>query len=67
MSKVSFQHAAANNLERSEHVRRQLERRREVLAEWVAIGVSSLPEGRVILALSIRFGFGRTLVSGSRR
>ena len=45
MSKVSFQHAAANNLERSEHVRRQLERRREVLAEWVAIGVSSLPEG----------------------
>ena len=34
-----------NNLERREHVHRQLERRREVLAEWVATGISSLPEG----------------------
>ena len=34
-----------NNLERREHVHRQLERRREVLAEWVQIGVLSLPEG----------------------
>ena len=34
-----------NNLERREDVRRQLERRREVLAEWAEIGVSSLPEG----------------------
>ena len=34
-----------NNLERREHVHRQLERRREVLAEWAEIGVSSLPEG----------------------
>ena len=34
-----------NNLERREHVHRQLERRREVLAEWAKIGVSSLPEG----------------------
>ena len=34
-----------NNSERREHVHRQLERRREVLAEWVETGVSSLPEG----------------------
>lgn len=34
-----------NNLERRDHVRRQLERRREVLAEWVANGMSSVPEG----------------------
>lgn len=34
-----------NNSERREHVRRQLERRREVLAEWVEAGVSSLPDG----------------------
>ena len=34
-----------NSLERREDVRRQLERRREVLAEWAEIGVSSLPEG----------------------
>ena len=34
-----------NNLERREHVHQQLERRREVLAEWAEIGVSSLPEG----------------------
>lgn len=45
MSKVSARHAVANNLERSKHVRRQLERRREVLGEWVANGVSSVPEG----------------------
>ena len=34
-----------NNRERREHVERQLERRREVLAEWVQIGVAHLPEG----------------------
>lgn len=34
-----------NNLQRREHVDRQLERRREVLAEWVEIGFSKLPEG----------------------
>ena len=34
-----------NNLERREHVHRQLERRREVLAGWAEIGFSSLPEG----------------------
>ena len=34
-----------NNLERREHVHRQLERRREVLVAWAKIGVSGLPEG----------------------
>ena len=34
-----------NNLERREHVHRQLERRHEVLADWAEIGVSSLPAG----------------------
>ena len=34
-----------NNRERQEHVLRQLERRREVLAEWVRVGVSNLPDG----------------------
>ena len=34
---------ATNNLERREHLHRQLERRREVLAEWAEIGVFSLP------------------------
>ena len=34
-----------NNLERQAHVRRQLERRRDVLAEWAEIGFASLPEG----------------------
>ena len=34
-----------NNLERSAHVHQQLERRREVLAQWTELGFSSLPEG----------------------
>ena len=34
-----------NNLERREHVHRQLELRREVLAGWAETGFSSLPEG----------------------
>ena len=34
-----------NNLERHEHVRRQIELRREVLAGWAETGFSSLPEG----------------------
>ena len=37
-----------NNLERSEHLHRQLARRREVLAEWVELGLSSLPEGTCV-------------------
>ena len=36
---------AVNNLERHEHVRRQIELRREVLAGWAETGFSSLPEG----------------------
>ena len=36
---------AVNNLKRREHVHRQLERRRDVLADWAEIGVSGLPEG----------------------
>lgn len=48
MSKVSIQPEVGSNRERSEHVRRQLERRREVLAEWVEIGVSSLPAGTIV-------------------
>lgn len=39
---------AMNNLERREHVLRQLERRREVLTEWVESGVPSLPDGTTI-------------------
>ena len=34
-----------NNSERHEHVRRQLEQRREVLAQWAETGISSLPQG----------------------
>lgn len=34
-----------NNRERREHVLYQLERRREVLAEWAETGISNLPEG----------------------
>ena len=34
-----------NNFARREHIRRQLERRRDVLAEWAKVGVSSLPDG----------------------
>ena len=37
-----------NNLERSEHLHRQLARRREVLAEWVERGLSNLPEGTYV-------------------
>ena len=37
-----------NNLERSEHLHRQLARRREVLAEWVKRGLSNLPEGTYV-------------------
>ena len=42
-----------NNLERRARLHQQLERRREVLAEWVEIGVSNLPEGtRVPVSLN---------------
>ena len=34
-----------NNLDRREHIQRQLERRREVLAGWAELGDSSLPDG----------------------
>ena len=42
-----------NNRQRRELVHRQLERRRELLAEWAMIGVSNLPEGtRVPVSLN---------------
>ena len=34
-----------NNFARREHIHRQLERRRDVLAEWAKVGVSNLPDG----------------------
>ena len=37
--------AAVNNAQRSARLRQQLERRCEVLAEWVKLGISRLPEG----------------------
>ena len=37
-----------NNLDRREQVRRQLEQRRQVLAEWVETGLSNLPEGTTL-------------------
>ena len=42
---LSWSLVAVNNLERREHVRRQLELRREVLTAWAKTGVSGLPEG----------------------